>query len=47
MIDKPIDTEFGCEEYCEPAYQACQQGEKDEALCQERHKDCISFCQFA
>jgi hypothetical protein len=47
MIEKPLDTEFGCKEYCEPGYKACIENEGDDARCEEKHDDCMAFCQFA
>ena len=47
MIEKSEDTEFGCEEYCEPIHTDCLKEEKEEDRCEEKLKDCISFCQFA
>lgn len=47
MIEKSIDTEFGCEEYCQPVYKTCVQNEKDEDGCEEKHESCLSFCQYA
>ena len=47
MIEKPINTKFGCEEYCEPVYKSCVQNENDEGRCEEKHDECMSFCQYA
>jgi len=47
MIEKSLNTESGCKEYCEPIYKDCEKNEKDEARCKEKQKECMSFCQFA
>lgn len=47
MIDKSLNESFGCQEYCKPMFKTCMEKEKDEARCENKHKECISFCKFA
>lgn len=48
MSASQTSYEDDCREYCEPLHKACLNSEEeDDKRCEERHEQCLSFCEFA
>ncbi len=48
MEDRSKAYEDACREYCEPLHRVClTSDEESDERCEEKLKQCISFCEFA